>query len=77
MKSPVEIGIVALVSNMILNALLIVWLGHIGLALATSASAFINAFLLWRRLRRDEVYRPCLSKLALQSGCNGCDGAWN
>ena len=45
MKSPVEIGIVALVSNMILNALLIVWLGHIGLALATSASAFINAFL--------------------------------
>ena len=68
MKSPVEIGIVALVSNMILNALLIVWLGHIGLALATSASAFINAFLLWRRLRRDEVYRPLSgwSKLALQ-----------
>ena len=68
MKSPVEIGIVALVSNMILNALLIVWLGHIGLALATSASAFINAFLLWRRLRKDEVYRPLSgwSKLALQ-----------
>ena len=68
MKSPVEIGIVALVSNMILNALLIVWLGHIGLALATSASAFVNAFLLWRRLRKNEVYRPLSGwpKLVLQ-----------
>ena len=68
MKSPVEIGIVALVSNMILNALLIVWLGHVGLALATSASAFINAFLLWRRLRMNEVYQPLSGwpKLALQ-----------
>ena len=68
MKSPVEIGIVALVSNMILNALLILWLGHIGLALATSASAFINAFLLWRRLKIEGVYRSLgdWPKLALK-----------
>ena len=36
----------------------IVWLGHIGLALATSASAFINAFLLWRRLRKARCIGP-------------------
>ena len=58
MKTPVRIGIIALVSNMVLNFAFIVWLGHIGLALATSASAFINAFLLWRRLRLDGVFKP-------------------
>jgi putative peptidoglycan lipid II flippase len=33
-------------------------MGHVGLALATSLSAFVNAWLLFRGLRRDAVLRP-------------------
>jgi putative peptidoglycan lipid II flippase len=58
MKTPVRIGVIALLSNMVLNLAFIWWLGHIGLALATSASAFINAFLLWKRLREYGIYQP-------------------
>jgi putative peptidoglycan lipid II flippase len=32
-------------------------LGHVGLALATSVAAYLNAGLLWRGLRREGVYR--------------------
>jgi putative peptidoglycan lipid II flippase len=51
-RTPVKIGVVAMVSNMVLNLSLFWWLGHVGLALATSTSAAINAGLLWRGLRR-------------------------
>ncbi|MEX0941078.1 MAG: murein biosynthesis integral membrane protein MurJ [Pseudomonadales bacterium] len=53
--TPVRYGIVALVSNMILNLILIWHLKHAGLALATSISAFINAGLLWYGLGRAGV----------------------
>ena len=46
MKTPVKIAIVALVSNMVFNLLLVWPFAHAGLALATSISAFINAGLL-------------------------------
>ncbi|MGJ8648311.1 MAG: murein biosynthesis integral membrane protein MurJ [Marinomonas colpomeniae] len=49
-KTPVRIGIIAMVSNMVLNLILVWPLGHVGLALATSLSAGLNAFLLWRGL---------------------------
>ncbi len=58
MKTPVKIGIIALVTNMVFNLVLIGFLGHIGLALATSISAFVNAFLLWRALSMSSIYRP-------------------
>ena len=51
-KTPVCIGIVAMVSNMVLNLILVWPLGHVGLALATSLSAGLNAFLLWRGLHK-------------------------
>ncbi|MCW8196094.1 murein biosynthesis integral membrane protein MurJ [Proteobacteria bacterium 005FR1] len=59
--TPVKIGIVAMVSNMILNIafvlpLMNLQLGHLGLALATSASAFLNAGLLFWGLRKRGVY---------------------
>ena len=63
MKTPVKIGIIAMVSNMLLNVafvapLYFIWnIGHVGLALATSVSAFINAWLLWQGLRRAGIYR--------------------
>ncbi len=61
MKTPVRIGIIAMVANMILNPLFIYPLytiydlGHVGLALATSASAWLNAGLLYRGLKQKAV----------------------
>lgn len=55
-KTPMKIGVVALLANMVLNLLLIVPLAHAGLALATSISAFINAGLLLAGLYRLKVY---------------------
>lgn len=68
-RSPVRIGIIAMVVNMIFNLLLMFPLGHVGLALATTISATVNAYLLWRGLRRDNVYKPCgnWSKLFVQA----------
>jgi putative peptidoglycan lipid II flippase len=57
-KTPVKIGIIAMVSNMVMNVILVFPLAHAGLALATSLSAFINAGLLYRILRREGVYMP-------------------
>lgn len=64
-KTPVRIGIVALLSNMILNVLLVVPLvladyaaPHVGLAAATALSAWLQALMLYRCLRRERSYRP-------------------
>ena len=51
-RTPVRIGIIAMVSNMVLNLILVWPFGHVGLALATSLSACLNAFLLWRGLHK-------------------------
>ncbi|MGB0380752.1 MAG: murein biosynthesis integral membrane protein MurJ [Luminiphilus sp.] len=63
MKTPVRIGIIAMVANMVMNPLFIfplMWwfdLGHVGLAVATSLSAWLNAGLLYRGLNREGVLR--------------------
>ena len=57
-RTPVRIGVIAMLCNMVMNLMLIFTLAHAGLALATSLAAFINAGLLYRGLRRDGVYRP-------------------
>ena len=57
-RTPVRVGIIALVANLILNLALVVPLQHAGLALATSLAAFINAALLYRGLRREGIHRP-------------------
>jgi putative peptidoglycan lipid II flippase len=64
-KTPVRIGIQAMVLNMLLNVVLVVWMlqadflaPHVGLALATTASAYFNAFRLARELRRDAILGP-------------------
>jgi putative peptidoglycan lipid II flippase len=63
-RTPVRIGIIAMLVNMVLNVLIVVpwlWLGqaapHAGLALATSLSAFLNAGLLYRSLSLQGVFR--------------------
>jgi putative peptidoglycan lipid II flippase len=61
--TPVKIGIVAMVANMVMNLLFVVplmyyWnIGHLGLALATSVAAYLNAGLLLRGLLRAGVYQ--------------------
>jgi putative peptidoglycan lipid II flippase len=63
-KTPVRIGIIAMAANMVFNIALVVplhfyWqVGHIGLALATSLSAILNAGLLYLGLYRQKVYSP-------------------
>ena len=64
-KTPVKIGIIAMVANMVLNIAFVVPMSmmdfvapHMGLALATAGSAFINAGLLFYLLRKQGVYSP-------------------
>ncbi len=56
-KTPVKIGIVAMVSNIILSLLLVTPLAHAGLALATSLASFVNAGLLFYFLRKRDVFQ--------------------
>ncbi len=64
-RSPVRIGVMAVVLNMALNVLFVVamvrsefYAPHVGLALATTCSSLFNAVLLYRGLHRAAVYRP-------------------
>lgn len=68
-RTPVRIGIIAMTANMIMNiAFFSAGLAHVGLALATSLAAFLNAGLLWRGLSRDKVFQlqPGWGKFLLQ-----------
>ena len=67
-RTPVKIGIIAMVANMAFNLILIFPLAHAGLALATSVSAWLNAFLLWRGLKAIGAWRsqPGWGKFGLQ-----------
>lgn len=62
-KTPVKIGIIAMATNMVLNIAFVIPLhfyyqiGHVGLALATSIAAFLNAGLLYYGLRKRGVYQ--------------------
>lgn len=56
MKTPVKIAIQAMVANMVFNLLLIFPFQHVGLAAATSMSAFLNAGLLLRGLLKAGVF---------------------
>ncbi len=64
-KTPVRIAITAMVSNMLMNFLFVGVLialafkgPHMGLALASSVAAYINAGMLYRGLRRQGAYIP-------------------
>jgi putative peptidoglycan lipid II flippase len=56
-KTPVRFGIITLVANMVLNLALVWHFQHVGLALATSLAAFLNAGLLWAGLIRGGHFR--------------------
>lgn len=56
-KTPVKIGVIALITNMVLNIVFFLnGFAHVGLALATSLAAFLNAGLLLGGLRKEGVF---------------------
>ncbi len=57
-KTPMRIGIWAMLANISVSLLLFYPLGHIGLAIAITVGAFVNAGLLFIRLYRERVYQP-------------------
>ena len=67
-KTPVKVGIIAMVANMVFNLLLIWPLAHAGLALATALSAFLNAGLLGYLLHKQRVlvFQPGWKRYAVQ-----------
>lgn len=56
-KTPVKYGIVAMVTNMVFNAIFAWFYGYVGLAIATALSAFVNMALLYRGLHIAGVYK--------------------
>ncbi|MGP1719284.1 murein biosynthesis integral membrane protein MurJ [Shewanella frigidimarina] len=56
-KTPVKYGIIAMVSNMVFNLIFAIPFGYVGLAIATSMSALLNAGLLYRGLHKAGVYQ--------------------
>jgi putative peptidoglycan lipid II flippase len=64
-RTPVRIAVIAMLTNMALNILFVVPMAvlgvpgpHAGLAMATSLAAFVNAGLLYRRLRHEGLFAP-------------------
>jgi putative peptidoglycan lipid II flippase len=53
--TPVRVGVIAMLVNVALSLALFWWLAHVGLALATSVAAIVNALMLGMILRRERV----------------------
>jgi putative peptidoglycan lipid II flippase len=64
-RTPVLIALLALVTTQLLNLVLVPWLAHAGLALATSLAALLNAGLLMAGLLRARTWRPGVGWLRL------------
>ncbi|NNF51258.1 MAG: murein biosynthesis integral membrane protein MurJ [Gammaproteobacteria bacterium] len=65
MRTPVKVGVIAMLSNIVFNLLIVIPMvrvgfvaPHMGLALATGLAALLNAALLYRGLRTSGVYQP-------------------
>jgi putative peptidoglycan lipid II flippase len=56
-KTPVKIGIKAMVANMVFNLMLAPFFGYVGLAIATAMSATLNALMLYHGLKKDKVFQ--------------------
>ena len=57
-RTPVKIGIATLVATQLMNLAFIGWLQHAGLALAIGLGACFNSAILFRLLRKRDIYRP-------------------
>jgi len=71
-RTPLNFAFVAVGLNVVLNLSLYKIMGHVGLALATSAAALVNGALLLRGLIHSGVYTPdALTKKTLLQTCAG------
>jgi len=81
-RTPVRIGVIAMMTNIGLNLALIIPLQHAGLALSTALAALLNAWLLYYHLRRQNVYQPqpgwgkFLLQIVIASGIMGLVLGW-
>ena len=57
-RTPVKIALLVLTLTQLMNFAFIGWLHHAGLALSISLAACLNAALLYRGLRRKQIYCP-------------------
>ncbi|TSA22187.1 MAG: murein biosynthesis integral membrane protein MurJ [Betaproteobacteria bacterium] len=57
-KTPVKIALITLVATQIMNLAFIGPLGHAGLALAIGLGACLNAAILYRKLRTQDIFQP-------------------
>ena len=57
-KTPVRVGVIAMIVNIIVAIVLVIPLKHVGLATATSIAAWVNAGLLYKLLRKESIYQP-------------------
>jgi putative peptidoglycan lipid II flippase len=57
-RTPVRIALITLAATQLMNLAFIWWLRHAGLALSISLAAWINAGLLYWKLRQNHIYEP-------------------
>lgn len=57
-RTPVRIALISLGATQLMNLAFIGWLGHAGLALSIGLAACLNAALLYRGLRKLDIYQP-------------------
>lgn len=57
-RTPVKITLLVLIANMMLSAALVWPLAHVGLALASSLSSWLNVLILWMVLYQRRIYLP-------------------
>ncbi|MBS1140458.1 MAG: Virulence factor MVIN-like protein [Proteobacteria bacterium] len=57
-RTPVRIALISLTATQVMNLAFIGWIGHAGLALSIGLAACLNAFMLYRGLRRLNIYEP-------------------
>jgi putative peptidoglycan lipid II flippase len=88
-RTPVRIAIWSMLANMVMNVVFVVPLvvleipgAHAGLALATALASYLNAGLLYRQLRRQQVYQPrpgwarMLAQMLVASAAMGAVVLW-
>ena len=58
LRTPVRIGAIAMIANIIFNCILIFPLKHAGIALATSLASIVNMSFLYYFIRKEKFYTP-------------------
>jgi len=57
-KTPMKVGVIAMVVNVVLSIVLVKYMAHAGLALAISIAAWVNTLLLLLVLLQRKIYQP-------------------